>query len=107
MDNGASTVSHPWTHSVSTGPYILCTFQCNAGTTYNSFTNTCDAVAVTYPVTYNANGATGGSVLISQIKTHNVNLTLAGNLGNLVKTGYTFAGWNTAADGNGINYNVG
>ena len=29
---------------------------------------------------------------------------LANNTGNLVKTGFTFAGWNTAADGSGTAY---
>ena len=27
-----------------------------------------------------------------------------GNSGNLVRTGYTFKGWNTQADGKGISY---
>jgi hypothetical protein len=33
-----------------------------------------------------------------------VDLTLAGNTGNLARTGYTFAGWNTADDGSGTQY---
>ncbi|MFA7364884.1 MAG: InlB B-repeat-containing protein [Patescibacteria group bacterium] len=61
----------------------------------------------TYTVTYNANGSTGGTVPANQTKTHDVTLVLATNSGNLVKTGYTFAGWNTAANGSGTNYAVG
>ena len=49
----------------------------------------------TYLVFYNNNGATGGSTPTQQVKTHDENLTIAGNTGNLVKTGYTFDGWNT------------
>jgi uncharacterized repeat protein (TIGR02543 family) len=60
----------------------------------------------TYAVTYNANGATG-AVPSSQIKTQDVTLVLASNSGALAKTGYTFAGWNTAADGSGTNYATG
>jgi len=58
----------------------------------------------TYAVTYNGNGATSGTVPPSQTKTQDMALTLATNSGNLVRTGYTFAGWNTAADGSGTSY---
>jgi hypothetical protein len=61
----------------------------------------------TYTVTYNGNTNTGGTVPASQTKTENVNLTLASNSGNLTKTGYTFAGWNTNTSGTGTNYAVG
>jgi uncharacterized repeat protein (TIGR02543 family) len=60
--------------------------------------------ADTYTVTYNANGATSGTAPENQIKTHDLALTLAANSGNLTRTGFTFAGWNTAADGTGTNY---
>ena len=30
--------------------------------------------------------------------------TVVGNTGSLVKTGFIFKGWNTAANGTGINY---
>ncbi len=59
---------------------------------------------LSYTVTYDANGATGGTVPASQVKLHGVSLTLSANSGNLVKTGYAFACWNTAADGTGTNY---
>ena len=58
----------------------------------------------TYPVTYNSNGSTGGAVPSNQAKTHDVTLVLALNSGSLVRTGYTFAGWNTLANGLGTNY---
>ena len=57
-----------------------------------------------YEVSYHANTATGGTVPSSQTKYLNVDLTLATNSGGLVKTGYTFSGWNTQADGLGTHY---
>ena len=63
---------------------------------------------LTYTKTYDGNGNTGGSVPVD----HNTYLkydkvTVLGNLNNLVKTGYVFAGWNTQADGSGTTYNAG
>ena len=59
----------------------------------------------TYTVTYMANGATGGTV---PTDTNNyqqgATVTVLDNTGNLVKTGYTFAGWNTKGDGSGTQY---
>ena len=63
--------------------------------------------ADTYTVSYNANSATSGSVPSDQTKTYGVNLTLRTNSGSLARTGYTFAGWNTAANGSGTSYSAG
>ena len=53
-------------------------------------------------VTYNGNGNTGGSVPTdSTTYKENDTVTVLGNTGSLVKTGWTFIGWNTQADGNG------
>jgi uncharacterized repeat protein (TIGR02543 family) len=60
-----------------------------------------------YSVIYNANGATAGVVPAPQTKTHGIDLILANNTGGLVKTGFVFAGWNTAATGTGTNFSVG
>ena len=57
-----------------------------------------------YTITYNGNSNTGGTAPSSY--TGNGNITLATNSGTLARTGYTFAGWNTAADGSGTHYNV-
>jgi uncharacterized repeat protein (TIGR02543 family) len=57
-------------------------------------------------VSYNANGATSGTVPAAQTKTYNEAVTLATNSGNLARPGYTFVGWNTAANGSGTDYAV-
>lgn len=62
----------------------------------------------TYTLTYDANGADGGSVPAdSNNYLQGVTVTVRANTGSLVKSGYTFAGWNTAADGSGTNYSGG
>ncbi|WP_337983496.1 InlB B-repeat-containing protein [Lysinibacillus sp. C5.1] len=59
----------------------------------------------TYTVTYHANGATSGTVPQDSTQyEENKTVTVQGNSGNLVRTGYTFTGWNTQADGKGISY---
>ena len=60
---------------------------------------------IAFSVTYDGNTNTGGTVPIdgnAYAESHTV--TVLGNTGSLVKTGYTFAGWNTAADGSGTSY---
>lgn len=58
----------------------------------------------TYTVTYDGNGATKGTVPALQEKIEGVQLTLAGNSGNLIKDDGIFGGWNTQADGKGTDY---
>lgn len=59
---------------------------------------------ITYTVSYNGNGSTGGSTA-AQTKTYDVSLTLRSN--GYTRTGYTFVKWNTKADGSGTSYNAG
>jgi uncharacterized repeat protein (TIGR02543 family) len=60
------------------------------------------STAPTYLVNYNANGATGGTVPSDGYHYEPAeNVTVLNNTGSLVKTGYTFDGWNTAANGSG------
>lgn len=56
--------------------------------------------ASTYIVTFNANG--GNGTMNSQSFTENVPQNLAVN--EFTRTGYTFSGWNTQADGKGDSY---
>lgn len=53
----------------------------------------------TYSVTYDLNG--GAGTIAARTKTYDVPLTLADSTG-LTRSGYTFAGWNTSADGTGV-----
>jgi len=61
--------------------------------------------ATTYSVTYAGNGNSGGAVP-NDSSTYAVGatVTVLGNTGSLVNSGYTFAGWNTAANGSGTAY---
>ncbi len=75
---------------------------------YSNEVSATPTAAPTYTVTYNGNGNTGGSVPTdSNTYLQSASVTVAGNTGNLTKSGYTFAGWNTAADGSGTTYAVG
>jgi predicted outer membrane repeat protein len=71
----------------------------------------CNNVAgssTTYSVTYDGNGNSGGSVPVdSTVYTSGQTVTVLGDTGSLVKTGTTFSGWNTAADGSGTSYVAG
>ena len=62
----------------------------------------------TFLVAYNGNGNTGGNAPADN--NHYIlgqNVTVLGNTGSLVKTGFTFVGWNTQANGSGISYATG
>ena len=80
-------------------------------TFYSSLNPDVDAglgeISTSYNVSYDSNGATSGTTPSNQVKTSGSDLTLSNNTGNLTKTGYTFAGWNTASDGSGTDYAVG
>jgi len=58
---------------------------------------------VTYAVTYDVNGGIGAPM--EQTKTQDATLTLSTTVPT--RTGYIFAGWNTAANGSGISYVAG
>ena len=62
-------------------------------------------VSVVYTITYLGNGYTSGSAPSPTVGLGSV--ALATNSGALGKTGYTFGGWNTTADGSGTPYAVG
>lgn len=59
-------------------------------------------------VTYNANGATEGSVPVDENRYQpGETATVLGNTGGLIAAGDAFSGWNTAADGSGSDYGPG
>ena len=59
-----------------------------------------------YTLSYDGNGSTGGTVPAPQTADYNTSVTVAGG-GSLVRTGYTFNGWNTLANGTGTAYAAG
>lgn len=60
--------------------------------------------AKNYTTTYNANGATGGTVPAVATNVFGSTFTVAANTGSLVRTNHSLAGWNTKADGTGTSY---
>lgn len=58
-----------------------------------------------YSVTYDANGANGGTVPVdSAAYNAGDSVAVSANTGSLIKTGFIFNGWNTAVDGTGTAY---
>ena len=57
-----------------------------------------------YTITFHGNGATGGS-MSNQVCDYGVGYYLTANA--YTRTGYTFTGWNTAANGSGVSYGDG
>jgi uncharacterized repeat protein (TIGR02543 family) len=58
--------------------------------------------ALTYTVTYDGNGNTGGSVPTDALTYSNgATVTVKSNSGTLTRTNFVFNGWNTASDGSG------
>ncbi len=67
---------------------------------FGSLGNATDAcVAQSYTVTYDANGADGGSM-----NPQSASAPAALDLNAFTRTGYSFTGWNDAADGSGASY---
>ncbi|MBD5411989.1 MAG: SUMF1/EgtB/PvdO family nonheme iron enzyme [Treponema sp.] len=61
-----------------------------------------------YTITYNANGADGGSVPKIVLVEKGGSFVVSANTGNLVKNGYAFTNWGTSADStNGQTYAAG
>lgn len=95
----------PWTNTAfAAGDKNTITPSSTSGT----MTITLTIAAATYNVTYDANGATGGTVPVD-LDNHESgsSVTVLGNTGSLIKDGYNFNGWNTAADGTGTSYAAG
>ncbi len=60
-----------------------------------------------YNLTYDGNGAESGSVpsdVVKYLPTETI--TVLGNSGDYIKSGFKFMGWNTAADGSGTTYSA-
>ncbi|MDD3148945.1 MAG: InlB B-repeat-containing protein, partial [Candidatus Riflebacteria bacterium] len=62
---------------------------------------------LSYKVTYIGNNNTAGLVPEQSSYSVGAQVTVSDNSGGLQRTGFTFAGWNTAADGSGTSYQAG
>lgn len=68
-------------------------------TTYSGYTTSC-VTPTEVTVTFDANGGEG--TMSSQVMPYNETTTL--NANTFTRTGYTFTGWNSLADGSGTSY---
>jgi uncharacterized repeat protein (TIGR02543 family) len=59
-----------------------------------------------YSVSYNGNDNTGGSAPVDNLHYASGQSATVLGLGTLVRSGYSFTGWNTTADGSGTTYDI-
>jgi len=84
-----ATSSSAWDTATATTPWYQ---QCTAG-------------PARFSVNYDSNGSTGGNLPdTGSIYPTGAMITVLGNTGALYRTGYSFNGWNTAANGSGTSY---
>ena len=68
----------------------------------------CSTGPAQFSVNYDGNGSTGGSVPnTGALYNTGQMVSVLGNTGFLSRTGYSFDGWNTSANGTGISYSAG
>ncbi len=87
-----------WHTAANGGTAVTSTTKVANGTNHTLYAHW---TANSYTVTFNGNGSTGGS-MATQTFTYDTVQTLTAN--SFAKNGYTFIGWNTAADGKGTSY---
>ncbi len=108
IDNAIGSVALSGTTAVS--PITTTTYTLTATNTAGSVTATTTVtVSSAFTTTYNGNGSTAGTVPVDPLSPYQpgVTVTVFGNTGDLIRindggTSYYFTGWNTKADGSGI-----
>lgn len=82
--------------------------DCRSASNPTSYLTNCPltGAVTTYTVTYYGNTNTGGTAPVDSLNPYSdgSTVTVAGNTGSLVKTGYGFGGWNTSDNGSGTAY---
>ncbi len=115
---GAGTLTYQWQHngtdiSAATNTvYKIAAasitdtglYTCVASNDGGKTTSKAAKLTIQYKVNYDGNTNTGGSAPATVNYNYGATITVSGNTGTLVKTGYSFAGWNTKADGSGASY---
>jgi sugar lactone lactonase YvrE len=93
---GATSSAYIWTPPLASGSYTLMLAITDAnGVTYSGSLTV--IVEQGLAVTYNANGATNGSVPVDpNMYPLGARVTVLGNTGNLTYPGYSFVGWSTS-----------
>ena len=108
IDNGVGTVALSGSTTIS--PITTTTYTLTATNTAGSVTATTTVtVGSLLTITYNGNGNTAGTVPVDPSNHYQsgATVTVLGNTGNLSRlndggTSYRFTGWNTKADGSGV-----
>jgi uncharacterized repeat protein (TIGR02543 family) len=91
--------------TASTGGVRVTNGSYTPSTPFGGITLYAQWTGVTYQLTFDSNYSTSGAAPASQsYLTGGSALTLPGNSGALVRTGYTYAGWATASNGTGTTY---
>jgi uncharacterized repeat protein (TIGR02543 family) len=88
-----------WTSTRDDASTIVATYSGTSNILLHALWN---VIGVEYTITYSGNGNTSGTAPDSATATISINL--ASNDGSLAKSGFTFGGWNTRADGSGQGY---
>jgi uncharacterized repeat protein (TIGR02543 family) len=104
VPSGATTYTSGTNISNVAAGDVVTLYEVNSGSVLaaTSFTlTTSDILGAT--ITYGGNGASGTAPTDSNQYMVGSSATVAGQ-GDLAKTGYTFEGWNTKADGSGTSY---
>jgi len=85
---------------------VLVLLSCQANSLLSSVQDKVrEANGPTYTVTYDGNGSTGGTATVDGSSPYQTGATVTVlGQGSLVKTGYAFVEWNTAANGSGTIY---
>ena len=91
--------------TASTGGVRVTNGSYTPSTPFGAVTIYAQWTGVRYQITFDANNSTSGAAPASQsYVTGGSALTLPGNSGTLVRTGYSYSGWATAANGTGTTY---